>query len=246
MTEATHPSTPEPSSPEPSTPAAPTPAAPARPITVLIVDDNPVVRSGLRSLLEIASDVHVVGEAWDGAHAVELTRALLPDVVLLDVQMPRRDGVSAAQEISGFSRVLMMTYTQDAAVVREAVAGGAAGYVVHGSFDAHDLLATVRAVAKGSSVFSAEAMTALRQPVAAPAPPPRPARTPALSERQHEIMDLVASGLTNAQIAQRCFLAEKTVKNHINHIFAALDVTSRGEAIAVWLGTAVDASESAR
>jgi DNA-binding NarL/FixJ family response regulator len=208
-----------------------------RPVTVLVVDDNAVVRSGLRSLLEASPDLHVVGEAWDGDRAVELARALLPDVVLLDVQMPRRDGVSAAREIAATTRVLMMTFTRDADVVRDAVAAGAAGYLVHGSFDAADLAVTVRSVARGASVFSGEAMTALLAPAPEPAPVTGPvAADHGLSERQGEIMDLVASGLANREIASRCYLAEKTVKNHINHIFATLGVRSRGEAIALWLG----------
>ena len=115
-----------------------------RPVTVLLVDDNAVVRRGLRSLLESEPGLHVVGEAWDGDRAVELTRALQPDVVLLDVQMPHRDGVSAAQEIAASSRVLMTTFTDDADVVRAAVAAGARGYLVHGSFDADELAGTVQ------------------------------------------------------------------------------------------------------
>jgi DNA-binding NarL/FixJ family response regulator len=212
--------------------------SPERAVTVLIVDDNMIVRSGLRSLLEAAPEVAVVGEAWDGEQAVELARALQPDVVLLDVRMPRRDGVSAAREIATHSRVLMMTYTQDPDVVREAVTAGAAGYLVHGSFDAEDLAGTVRAVARGASVFSAEAMAALRSAptVAVPMEHGRPDDL-GLSDRQGEIMTLIASGLTNGEIARQCYLAEKTVKNHINHIFAVLGVRSRGEAIALWLGT---------
>ena len=97
------------------------------PVTVLIADDNVVVRSGLRGLLEASDQVRVVGEAWDGQSAVDQARTLLPDVVLLDVRMPRRDGVSAAREIALHSRVLMTTFTDDHDVVREAVAAGAAG-----------------------------------------------------------------------------------------------------------------------
>lgn len=207
-----------------------------RPVTVLIVDDNAVVRSGLRSLLESEPGVHVVGEAWDGDRAVDLTRALLPDVVLLDVRMPHRDGVSAARDIANLSRVLMTTFTDDADVVRSAVAAGAVGYLVHGSFQADELAGTVRSVAHGASVFSSQAMRALLEPRQPEATAVRPQCADGLSERQVEIMDLIAAGLTNGEIATRCFLADKTVKNHINRIFPALGVRSRGEAIALWLG----------
>jgi DNA-binding NarL/FixJ family response regulator len=181
-----------------------------------------------------------VGEAWDGERAVELARSLQPDVVLLDVRMPRRDGVSAVPDIVAYSRVLMMTYTQEPDVIRQAVAAGASGYVVHGSFDAEDLVATVRSVARGVGVFTGEAMDALRagpQPAAAEQTARGRGDDLGLSERQAEIMALVGAGLTNGEIARTCFLAEKTVKNHINHIFAVLGARSRGEAIALWLGT---------
>lgn len=205
------------------------------PVTVLVVDDNAVVRSGLCGLLNASRDIHVVGEAWDGRRAVELTRVLLPDVVLLDVRMPRQDGVSAAREISGISRVLMMTFTEDHQVIRDAFAAGASGYLVHGAFDAADLVSSILAVARGSGVFSVEALSALRSaPVvgkAVLAPPPPEL---GLSERQSEIMELIASGLSNGEIASRCYLSEKTVKNHINRIFAALGVRTRAEAIALW------------
>lgn len=208
-----------------------------QPVSVLVVDDNAVVRSGLTGLLDASPEVHVVGDAWDGERAVELARALQPDVVLLDVRMPRRDGVSAAQEIAQVSTVLMMTFTDDAETVRQAVAAGAAGYLVHGAFDAADLVSSVLAVARGSGVFSAEALAALR---AVPAPhrvAPEPVRDPlGLSERQAEIMDLIGTGLTNGEIAARCFLSEKTVKNHVNRIFATLGVRNRAEAVSLWLG----------
>ena len=217
-----------------------------QPVTVLVVDDNPVVRSGLRGLLDASPEVHVVGDAWDGERAVELARALQPDVVLLDVRMPRRDGVSAAREIAGLSKVLMMTFTDDPETVREAVGAGADGYLVHGAFDAEDLVSSVLAVARGSGVFSSEALAALRVPPAAPAREAAPVR-PALglSERQAEIMDLIAAGLTNGEIASRCFLSEKTVKNHINRIFATLAVRNRAEAVSLWLGGRRDDAQPA-
>lgn len=215
--------------------AGPAQTGPAR-VSVLIVDDNPVVRSGLRGLLEASSEVHVVGEAWDGERAVELARALLPDVVLLDVRMPRRDGVSAAREITQYARVLMMTFTDDDEIVQRAVDAGAIGYLVHGTFEVDGLVASVLAAARGAGTFSAEVLPALRAPRASAEPTgAQRAAACGLSERQGEIMALIARGLTNAQIAAECYLSEKTVKNHINRIFAAMGVASRGEAIATWL-----------
>jgi DNA-binding NarL/FixJ family response regulator len=214
------------------------------PVTVLVVDDNPVVRSGLCRLLETSSEIHVVGEAWDGARAVELARTLLPDVVLLDVRMPRQDGVNAAQQISGICRVLMMTFTDDHQVIRDAVAAGACGYLVHGTFAAADLVSSIQAVARGSGVFSAEALQALRSAPAAeaaPLPPQRPEL--GLSERQSEIMEMISEGLSNGEIARRCFLSEKTVKNHINRIFSVLGVRTRAEAIALWFRSGVGGRE---
>ena len=207
------------------------------PVNVLVVDDNAVVRSGLCGLLAAAPEIHVVGEAWDGERAVELARVLLPDVVLLDVRMPRRDGVSAAREIAGISRVLMMTFTDDHQVIRDAVAAGASGYLVHGAFDTGDLISSIQAVARGTGVFSTAALQALRTPENPPEPTASPASSGpelGLSERQAEILALIADGLSNGEIATRCFLSEKTVKNHINRIFATLGVRTRSEAIALW------------
>jgi DNA-binding NarL/FixJ family response regulator len=219
------------------------------PVNVLVVDDNAVVRSGLCGLLAASSEIHVVGEAWDGERAVELARVLLPDVVLLDVRMPRRDGVSAAREIAGISRVLMMTFTDDHQVIRDAVAAGASGYLVHGAFDAADLVSSIQAVARGTGVFSTAALQALRTPetpmVESISSTPRQPEL-GLSERQAEILALIADGLSNGEIATRCFLTEKTVKNHINRIFSALDVRTRGEAIALWFRSSTDGREPTR
>jgi DNA-binding NarL/FixJ family response regulator len=215
------------------------PAPSQAPTTVLIVDDSDVVRMGLRSLLEACSDLLIVGEARNGEQAVELTRKLLPDVVLLDVRMPHRDGVSVVAEVSAFAAVIMLTFTDEPEVVRRAVAAGACGYLVHGTFAAGTLAQSVRGAASGSGAFSRAALDALRPALMAPpAAVGLKAGGHDLSQRQVEVMEAIASGRTNPAIAKAFFLSEKTVKNHINQIFARLGVGSRAEAIAVWLGTA--------
>lgn len=207
----------------------------ATPVTVLVVDDNTVVRSGLLALLSLDERVSVVGEASDGDLAITLARALRPDVTLLDVQMPRRDGVSAAQELADLTRVLMMTFSDSPEVVHGAVAAGATGYLVHGTFQQDELVDSVLAVARGTGVFGATALAALRS--GRPATP-SPRQEYDLSARQIEIMDLISAGRSNAEIAAGLFIAEKTVKNHINSIFARLGARSRAEAVSQWLGAA--------
>lgn len=209
------------------------------PVTVAVVDDNSLIRMGLRSLLDADPRIHVVGEAGDGEAAVRLVRAALPDVVLLDVRMPRRDGVSALAEIRAHSKVLMLTYSEAPDVIRAALEGGADGYLVHGRFRPEDLVGSVLRIADGVSVISGPAMDALRNALTAPvAPAETPRPDVGLSQREAEIMDLIAKGMTNGEIARSCFLSEKTVKNHVNHIFAKLDVRSRAEAVSLWLGGA--------
>jgi DNA-binding NarL/FixJ family response regulator len=202
-------------------------------VTVLLVDDNPVVRSGLTALLSLDERLEVVGEATNGDQAIRMARALRPDVTLLDVQMPGRDGVSAAPELAGMTHVLMTTFSDTPEVVHAAVDAGALGYLVHGTFAEDELIACVLAAAAGNAVFGGPAMAALRAG-RAPAAPRRPAHD--LSARQLEIMDLIALGNSNGDIARQLFLAEKTVKNHVNHIFAKLGVRNRAEAVSLWLG----------
>lgn len=218
---------------------------------VIVVDDNLVVRSGLVSLLE-AAGIEVVAEAGDGRTALELAARHRPDLVLLDVQMPLLDGVTAAGPLSRLAKVIMLTYTDAPDVVRAAIANGASGYLVHGSFTAEELTEAVHQVTSGSHPLSPMAVSALvgavrREPepgadqVAAPArggPPAGAAGRFGLSAREAEVMALIAQGHSNAAIAERLFLAEKTVKNHVNRIYAKLGITSRAAAIARWLGTA--------
>jgi DNA-binding NarL/FixJ family response regulator len=220
---------------------------------VMVVDDNLVVRSGLVSLLE-ASGIEVVGEAGDGQNALELAARVNPDLVLLDVQMPLLDGVAAAKILSETTRVIMLTYTDDPAVIRNAITNGASGYLVHGTFTATELAAAVHDAVGGTYPLSPVAVSALVGAVrhdSAAAPPavaepatadplgPAQARFD-LSAREAEVMRLIVQGHSNNEIAGRLFLAEKTVKNHVNRIYAKLGVASRGAAIAQWLGTAQD------
>ncbi|GAA2623562.1 response regulator transcription factor [Actinomadura fulvescens] len=217
-----------------------------RPVRVLVVDDNPVVRTGLTTLLE-SGGVQVVGEASDGAQAIELARRVRPDLVLLDVRMPVMDGVAAAGPLSGLAKVLMLSYDSDAEVIGAAIRNGASGYLVHGAFGADELVqAIVDTVSDRSSPLSPQAsravVAALRDG-SGDGPPgrPRPADRRAelgLSRREAEVMDLIARGRSNGEIAALLVVSEYTVKNHVNRIFAKLGVRSRGAAIARWLGTA--------
>ncbi|MFI0409317.1 response regulator [Actinomadura sp. 3N508] len=226
----------------------------APPIRALVVEDNPIVRSGLVTLLR-AAGVEVAGEAVDGRHAIELAERLRPDIVLLDVRMPVLDGVAAAGPLSRIAKVLMLSYDTDAAVIGDAIRNGASGYLVHGSFDMDELVTAIRDTVGGrNSPLSPQASMAVvaairRTPpadAADPAEPPRPehAGTPApgragfgLTPRECAVMDLIARGRTNAEIAAELVISEFTVKNHVNRIFAKLAVGTRGAAIARWLRT---------
>ncbi|MFJ3581350.1 response regulator [Streptomyces sp. NPDC090127] len=231
-------------------------------LTVLVADDNPVVRAGLRALLDAATpEIRVVAEAPDGRTAMDEARRHRPDVVLLDVRMPIVDGLTALPHLAKVAPVLMLTYSAETEVVQEALRLGAGGYLVHGEFTAEELVTAVRDVRAGRARFTptaanalvgavrgrglgatAHAMvrpivsTSLRFDGWASQVQPNVARF-GLSVREGEVMDLIASGLNNRQIADTCFISEKTVKNHINRIFAKLHATSRSEAIAAWLGT---------
>lgn len=203
-------------------------------IRVLIVDDNPVVRMGLRNLLDAQESIVVVGEAEDGESAVRMNRQLGPDVVLCDVRMPGLDGVGAATQMAPTTNVVMLTYTDDLDTIRATIAAGAKGYLVHGAHQPDEIVAAVVSAANGSSVLGPAAAQALLN-VAAPAPTVDRSGW-GLTGREVEVMELVAKGLSNRDIAKACFLAEKTVKNHINNIFPKLAVSTRAEAISLWLG----------
>ncbi|GAA4070874.1 response regulator [Streptomyces sp. NPDC058961] len=233
------------------------------PLRIVVADDNPVVRAGLVALLHGREDIEVVAEAADGHEAYEAALRHRPDVILLDVRMPGVDGLSALPHLVGLAPVMMLTYSRESEIVREALRLGAGGYLVHGEFTADELGAAVRGMGQGRAVFTATAADALlahvrEQPDRAVANSAEPlsqlqpfvaqsstARRAVsmrnredfrLSSREAEVMELIAAGMSNQQIAATCFISEKTVKNHINRIFAKLNSTTRGEAIAHWLG----------
>jgi DNA-binding NarL/FixJ family response regulator len=208
-------------------------------IRVLIADDNPVIRRGIAALLAEANDIKVVAEAADGRDAIDRARALRPDVVLLDVRMPVMDGIAAAGPLSQLARVMMLTYTDEQEPVVAAIRAGASGYLVHGQFEAEELVRRVRELAAGETVLSpvvvGTVFEALRKTPGSPDEASGPA---SLTMREREIMNLIAQGLTNGQIARQFVLSEKTVKNHVNRIYAKMGASNRAQATALWLGTA--------
>ncbi|MEU7600429.1 response regulator transcription factor [Streptomyces sp. NPDC040724] len=217
-------------------------------LSVLIADGNPVIRAGLAAILCAAEDLDVTAQAEDGREALSLTRRHAPDVILLDVRMPGVDGISALPHLVQLAPVLMLTYSREAEIICEALSLGAGGYLVHGEFTTDDLLRAVRDAPLGRPHFTPTAASALLAELRSSSHPQRAVAQSSermhnsvvfgLSSREVEIMDLIASGMSNQQIAAACFISEKTVKNHINRIFAKLQSATRSEAIARWLGTA--------
>jgi DNA-binding NarL/FixJ family response regulator len=209
-------------------------------VRVLLADDNAVLRMGMASLLASDSRITLVAEAENGREAVELAEEHRPDVVVLDVRMPELDGVAAAARMPQGTRILMLTYSDEPEVISTAMASGAHGYLVHGSHTPEEILNAVLAAARGMSVFGPAASAVLFErgrfeSRSRAADPGTRAAQYGLTAREAEILDLVAEGRTNREIATSCFLAEKTVKNHINRVFAKLGVTTRAEAVSLWL-----------
>ena len=209
-------------------------------IRVLVCDDNPVIRTGVRSLLESADDIEVVAEAANGREALERARETSPDVILLDVRMPVMGGLAAAAELSSSANVLMLTYGEEEEMVAAAIRAGAAGYLVHGRFTPEELVAAVSDIAAGKQVLSPAVVPKVFAALREGGAPPREADVGGpdeLTEREREVMNQLIQGHRNPAIASALFISEKTVKNHINRIYAKLGVTTRAEAIAAWLGT---------
>jgi DNA-binding NarL/FixJ family response regulator len=202
------------------------------PISVLLVDDHPLVRQGLHSVLNAAADIAVAGEADDGRAAVELSAELQPKVIIMDLQLPGLHGIDATREIVAKqpgTAVLVLTMFEDDDMVFAAMSAGAAGYLLKGA-DGPDIITAVRAAAAGHAVFGAALAKRLRSWFTSSARLQEPP-FPQLTRREREILDAVAAGLTNAQIGQQMFLSAKTVANNVSNILTKLQLSERAQAI---------------
>ncbi|MFF4616425.1 response regulator [Nonomuraea jabiensis] len=201
---------------------------------VLVVDDQQLMREGLVALLDLVGDVEVVGDAADGEQALRLVAELRPDVVLMDLRMPVMDGVEATRRIArahpGVAVVVLTTYDDDRSV-DSALLAGACGYLTKDAGRA-EIAAALRSAAAGQSTFSAAVSRRLVDALSRAAPPPVSACPDGLTVREVEVLRLVAGGLSNAEIGSALFIAETTVKTHINNAFAKIGVRNRTEAAA--------------
>jgi DNA-binding NarL/FixJ family response regulator len=206
-------------------------------IGVLIVDDQELIRAGFRMILEVQADIEVVGEAGDGAQAIEAARALDPDVILMDVRMPGTDGIEATRRLlaaGSRAHVLMLTTFDADEYVYEAMKAGASGFLLKNAPPAQ-LVAALRATAAGEAQLApAIVQRMVEEFVRRPAPgTTRPATLDKLTDRETEVLKLLARGLSNSEIANTLFLSEATIRTHVSRILAKLDLRDRTQAVVV-------------
>ncbi|MDG4839167.1 response regulator transcription factor [Micromonospora taraxaci] len=210
--------------------------APARPVRILLADDQPLLRTGFRMVLGAEGDLDVVAEAGDGVEAVELSRRLLPDVVLMDIRMPRMDGVAATRAIVDARlpvRVLVLTTFDLDEYVVGALRAGASGFLAK-DVPAEELISAIRTIAGGDAVVAPRILRRLLDRFAALLPDP--AATPAaaldaLTDREREVLVQVARGLSNAEIAAVLSVSETTIKTHVGHVLTKLRLRDRVQAV---------------
>ncbi|MCC6455848.1 MAG: response regulator transcription factor [Caldilineaceae bacterium] len=202
-------------------------------IQILLVDDNVPLREGLRALLQSSADIEVVGEAATGTEAIQQAANLQPDVILMDIKMPDLNGIEATRRIVNTSphiRILILTMFEDDDSVFAALRAGARGYLLKGALK-NEILRAIRSVSNGEAIFGPSIAKRMMQFFAAPRQSAPPHAFPELTEREVEILTLIAQHHTNPEIAERFSLSPKTVRNHVSNIFAKLQVVDRAQAI---------------
>jgi DNA-binding NarL/FixJ family response regulator len=211
-------------------------AGTGEPIRVLVVDDHALFRRGLQMVLEQEEDIEVVGEAGDGAEAVERAADSMPDIVLMDVRMPKRGGIDACTAIKDAvpsAKIIMLTISDEEADLYDAIKAGASGYLLK-EISIEEVAAAIRAVNEGQSLISPSMASKLLTEFASMikrTDDRQQVPTPRLTDREMEVLKLVAKGLNNRDIAKQLFISENTVKNHIRNILEKLQLHSRMEAV---------------
>ncbi|WP_328669432.1 response regulator transcription factor [Streptomyces sp. NBC_00328] len=206
------------------------------PIRVLVVDDHALFRRGLEIVLAAEEDIQVVGEAGDGAEAVDKAADLLPDIVLMDVRMPKRGGIEACtsiKEVAPSAKIIMLTISDEEADLYEAIKAGATGYLLK-EISTDEVATAIRAVADGQSQISpsmaSKLLTEFKSMIQR-TDERRLVPAPRLTDRELEVLKLVATGMNNRDIAKELFISENTVKNHVRNILEKLQLHSRMEAV---------------
>jgi len=202
-------------------------------LRVLIADDHPIFRDGIQTLLATVDDIVAVGEARTGEEAVELAATVAPDVILMDIRMPGCSGIDATRRIVAADQsvsVLMVSMFEDDETILTAMRAGARGYILNDA-DRSDILRAIRAVGQGEAIFSPAIATRLLDYFTSPGQSVAATEFPELTEREREILEMVAAGYRNAEIARQLVLSPRTVRNYVSSIFTKLQVSDRGNAI---------------
>ncbi len=206
-------------------------------IRVVLVDDQDLVRAGFRVILGTEEGIEVVGEARNGAEAIDRVTALQPDVVLMDVQMPDVDGLEATRRILSPTpasdrpvKVVILTTFDREDYLFQALKAGASGFLLKNARP-EDLIEAVRVVARGDALLSPEVTRRVIERFSAPEPPPRPHRPSELTEREYEVLVALARGATNAEIAEQLYVGETTVKTHVSRVLTKLGLRDRTQAV---------------